>query len=296
MSRMAVAIRPEVGQVEAWIDQFVPEKDLFFTDDLMLKELDAHLDGVLIMPQKEFSAHSTYSQIQMNNSYMYWTLSKQATSVIVAPPEWLDQLPGQQRRALLFNQGRLGKGMIFPIGLFPSANGIPDEHVVEVEEGSFVVIRKGMWNGLPHQVKAHAIQAYAQMWDTWEAAEVPEETPAHIRKYANRFTAVPGSNCFASALYAVTEQEWMIHEWIHPGTLMNGLWRAGYSPANGELVPGDVITYVDEGGEVQHAAYHIGNHMIFNKNGQTFFNPWKIVSLDELDGEWGQFELRIHRK
>ncbi|MFC7365443.1 MULTISPECIES: hypothetical protein [Bhargavaea] len=293
---MAVTIRPAAEQVESWVDQFVPEKDLFFMDDSMLEELDAYLDGVLITPQKEFSAHSTYSQIQMNNSYMYWTLSKQATSVIVAPPEWLEQLPGQERRTLLFNQCRMGKGMIFPIGLFPSEEGIPDDHIVEVEEGTFVVIRKGMWKGLPHPVKALAIQAYARMWDKWEAAKVPEETPVHIRKYANRFTAIPGSNCFAAALYAVTEQEWMIHEWIHPGTLMNGLRRAGYSPAKGDLMQGDVITYVDQAGEIQHAAYHIGNHMIFNKNGQTFFNPWKIVSLEELNVEWAQYQVRIHRK
>ncbi|EMR07247.1 hypothetical protein C772_00892 [Bhargavaea cecembensis DSE10] len=293
---MAVNIRPAEEQVEQWIDQYIPEKDLFFVDEAMLENLDKHLDGVLIMPRKEFSGHSAYSQIQMNNSYMYWTLSKQATSVIVAPPDWLDQLPRQQRRTLLFNQCRMGRGMIFPMGLFPSAEEVLGDHVVEVEAGTFVVIRKGMWNRLPYPVKAHAIQAYARMWDTWEAAEVPEETPAHIRKYANRFTAIPGSNCFASALYAVTGQEWMVHEWIHPETLMNGLRRAGYSPDDGELMPGDVITYVNQSGEVRHAAYHIGQNLIFNKNGQTFFNPWKIVSLEELNGEWAQYEIRIHRR
>lgn len=167
------------------------------------------------------------------------------------PPDWLDQLPGQQRQTLLFNQCGMGKGMIFPVELFPSAKEIPGDHVIEVEEGTFVVIRKGMWDRLPHPAKAHAIQAYARMRDTWEAAEVPEKTPAHIRKYANRFTAIPGSNCFATALYAVTGKEWMIHEWIHPGTLLNGLRRAGYSPAEGELMPGDVITYEDEGGEIK---------------------------------------------
>ncbi|MGM9919791.1 MAG: hypothetical protein ACI33O_00990 [Bhargavaea sp.] len=293
---MAVTIKPASVQMEAWIDQFVPEKDLFFVNASLLEELDLYLDEVLVMPRKEFSAHSAYSQIQMNNSYMYWTLSEHATSVLVAQPDWLEQLPGKERRTLLFNQCRMGKGMIFPIQLFPSAIELPVDYVVEVEEGTFVVIRKGMWDRLPHPVKSHAIRAYAQMWDNWKAAEVPEVTPDHIRKYANRFTSIPGSNCFASALYAVTGQEWMIHEWIHPGTLMNGLRRAGYSPAEGELMPGDVITYADEGGEIQHAAYHIGNHMIFNKNGQTFFNPWKVVSLEELNGEWGQYEMRIHRK
>lgn len=82
---MTVTIRPTAEQVEKWINQFVPEKDLFFLADSMIDELHAHLNGVLVMPRKEFFAHSTYSQTQMNNSYMYWTLYKQVTSVIVAP-------------------------------------------------------------------------------------------------------------------------------------------------------------------------------------------------------------------
>lgn len=47
---------------------------------------------------------------------------------------------------------------------------------------------------------------------------------------------------------------------------------------------------------IKHASYHIGNNLFFNKNGQTFFNPWKVTHLDQLNKEWNQYKMIVYRK
>ncbi len=123
-----------------------------------------------------------------------------------------------------------------------------------------------------------------------------EKTPIYIRKYANKFPIESGSNCLSATLYAITGQDWIIHEWVHPNTFLNGLKRADFFQISDVIEKGDIITWVNESGVIQHAAYHIENNLFFNKNGQTFFNPWKITDLNKLNEEWGQYKLNVYRK
>ena len=58
----------------------------------------------------------------------------------------------------------------------------------------------------------------------------------------------------------------------------------------------DVVAWVNEEEVIQHAAYCIDGQLFFNKNGQTFFNPWKIVHYDELKKEWEKYTPRVYRK
>jgi hypothetical protein len=77
---------------------------------------------------------------------------------------------------------------------------------------------------------------------------------------------------------------------------LNGLERANFSLVDDEIKKGDVITWVNNEGVIQHASYHIDDNLFFNKNGQTFFNPWKITHLNELNEEWCQYKMKVYRK
>jgi len=50
-----------------------------------------------------------------------------------------------------------------------------------------------------------------------------------------------------------------------------------------ELQPEDLIIWEDENSIIQHAAYHLGEDLFFNKHRQTIFNPWKILSKEQLN-------------
>lgn len=303
-------ISPTNEQINAWIKSFIPDKDIFFIREQDLKAFDDYLSKVLVIPKAEFFNHRSYGQIQFINSYMYWAVSSKAEYVIVAPPSWITKLPQQKKSDMLNIQSKMGTGLIFPISLFSSREHIPNEYIVNItkddneyftryvanENERFVVIRYDLWNNLPHTVKVNAITSYARIWDDWKSYEFPIQTPNHIKKYGNKFTTVSGSNCFAATLFAITGEDWMIHEWVHPETLLNGLSRAEYYFINDEMRSGDVITWVDSDNVVKHACYYIDNNLVFNKNGQTFFEPWKITHFEHVNELFSEYKINVYRK
>lgn len=293
---MTVNLEPTKEQVRNWIESFVPKIDLFFVQEKDLFMLAGHLSKVLVIPRKEFFDHKSYNQIQLVNSYTYWNISDEVEFVIVAQPDWISKLPEQKKRELLFVQYKVNRGLIFSLSLFSIVSLLPEEYIFEDNGEKFVVIQRNMWNQLPFKEKENAIQAYSQLWDTWIGCDVPRQTLKHLKKYANKFSTEPGSNCLSATLFAITGQEWIIGEWVHPDTFLISLERANYSRTNSQVQKGDVITWVNDDGVVQHASYHIDNNYFFNKNGQTFFNPWKITHWNQLNTEWNQYKTNVYRK
>lgn len=293
---MTVKVEPTKEQISIWIEKFVPQKDLFFVEEKDLHTLADFLGEALIVPSEEFYQHSSYKQIQMVNSYMYWSISSKAKFVIVAKPDWITNLSVLKKRELLSIQYKMNRGLILPLSYVASANSIINEYIIEQEGEKFFVVQRSIWNELPYQIKESAILAYAQLWDDWVGSSLPEQIPIHIKKYANQFPTELGSNCLSAVLYAITEQEWINNEWVHPKTFLHGLERAEYSLINDEIKKGDIVAWIDEEEVIKHAAYHIDNNFFFNKNGQTFFNPWKITDWAKLNEEWSQYRKRIYRK
>ncbi|KAA0560127.1 hypothetical protein F0342_24270 [Bacillus sp. CH30_1T] len=293
---MTVKMEPTKEQIRNWIENFVPKKDLFFVEEKTINFLAEYLSDVLVVPREEFFGHSSYKQIQLVNSYMYWNISEKVKFVIVAQSDWITKLPEQIKRKVLFNQFKVGRGLIFPLSLFSFASSLPEEYIVEENGEKSLVIQHNIWNELPYQLKENAIKAYAQLWDNWICCDVPEQTPIHIQKYANNFSPESGSNCLSATLFAITEQDWIVREWVHPNTFLNGLERANFSLTNDDVKKGDVVTWVNNDGIIQHATYHIDNNLFFNKNGQTFFNPWKITHWNQLNEEWCEYKIKVYRK
>ena len=295
---MNVQIHPTKQQIDTWIEKHVPEKDLFFLREEDLITIGSDLQGALVIPRDELR-YSTYNQIQWVNSYTTWAISKDFQFVIVAQPDWITTLPLPDKEALFRMQHAAGRGLIFPLSYFSKTTALPNEHIINVNDRQVIVIQKDMWMKLPHSYQEEAIKAYAQEYDNWTSKEIPTNIPAHLKKYANTFSAEPGANCLAAVLYAIStnpKREWIIYEWVFQNTFIEGLKNVGYSPMDQKFREGDVVVWVNEQEIIQHAAYCIENQLFFNKNGQTFFNPWKIVQWDELREEWKRYIPRVYRK
>ncbi len=296
---MNVQIQPTQHQLDSWIEKYVPEKDLFFLQEQDLSIYKKNLQGTLVIPRDELK-YSSYNQIQWVNSYTTWNISKDFQFVIVAQPDWVTSLSHPDKEVLFRMQHEAGRGLIFPLSYFSETAALPNEHIINVNDEQVVVIQKDMWMKLPTSYQEEAIKAYAQEYDDWTSTDIPTNIPAHLKKYANTFSTTPGANCLAAALYAINtkpeRQEWIIDEWMFQNTFIEGLKNAGYSPTDEEFREGDVVAWVNEDEIIQHAAYCIDGHLFFNKNGQTFFNPWKIVQWDELKEEWKRYRPRVYRK
>ncbi|MCA0987419.1 hypothetical protein [Guptibacillus algicola] len=293
---MMVEIVPTKEQIKSWMKEFVPKKDFFFVKEKDLPTFNHHLNEVLLIPSDEFFRHPSYRQVELSNSYTYWNISKDVDYVIAAHSSWIENLNKEKKRVILNNQIKVNRGLIMPLSYFIDETLVPEEYIFEETEGELVVIQHDMWNALPEGIRESALLEYARQWEDWSCYETPDATDNHISRYANHFSTLSGSNCLSTTLFAVTKQEWIIKEWMHPATFSNGLKIANYTLTSGKIQCGDVITWVNENNSIQHAAYYIGNDLVFNKNGQTFFNPWKIVHIDQLNEQWNQYTKKIYRK
>ena len=290
---MIVELKPTNQQLSNWATRFVPDKDLFFIEEKDLVAFGEDLNNVLVISRKEFLAHPSYRRVDFANSYIYWNISNKAEYVIVASPSWITRLSKQKKKHIFNIQLKMERGLIFPVSFFPC---IPKELMDYVLEEKFVVLQFDMWSKLPNDIKINAIEKYALLWDDWTCYEVPKDVPGYIKKFANRFSNIPGSNCLSATLFALTKQEWILDEWVHQETFKQSLLNAHYIMVNDQLKTDDIVTWVNEDQIIQHAAYHIGNHLFFNKNGQTVFNPMKIIHWNQLCEQWGKNNIIIYRK
>jgi hypothetical protein len=76
--------------------------------------------------------------------------------------------------------------------------------------------------------------------------------------------------------------------------------REDYFIVEGELELGDVIAFVDESGDLFHAAVQIAGDLVFSKNGISALAPWTFMPLEEVKGyyRWRSENPRliVHRR
>jgi len=289
-------IQPSNDQIKKWIKKYVPATDLFFVKEEHVTLFEKEILQALLIPKEEFFNHASYKQIQLVNSYEYWNLSKEVEFMIIAHANWITEIAPAKKEKLLQIQVKMNRGLIFPLSYFPGGSLPLNEYGVKTSEDESVVLYADLWGKLSFSAKAHLLKTYAQQWDDWVSEEAPVHLPSMIKKYANTFPIEAGSNCLSATLFAISQQEWMIHEWVHPQTFMEKMRRTHHLIKTEDLMEGDVAVWESDAGQIQHASFHVGNELFFNKNGQTFFNPWKIINFDELQAEWRQYSLKIYRQ
>ncbi|MGR3764543.1 hypothetical protein [Rossellomorea sp. NS-SX7] len=294
---MKINIQPTPDTIDYWINAFVPEKDLFFLPAKEFEHFKEYIDTALVIPRQEFFNHATYKQIQLNNSYQYWNISVEVDYILVVTPDWVKSLTPDKKEFLFHIQKEVGRGLIYPISYSALDSSIPKEHIIEVDGEHFIILQKAMWKEIPYDIRKNLMVEFAQQWEKWDSCHYPLEAPTFLKKIANTFPTSSGGNCLSATLFAVSQQEWIINEWVHPETFKQGLKSRNYTQTLIQgIQKGDVVIWENSDGEIQHASFCIGNDLFFNKNGQTFFNPWKVVGFAELTEIWGDYNMKIFRE
>jgi hypothetical protein len=247
------------------------------------------------MPNDEFMKHSTYTHINYVNSYEYWNV-KNAQYVVIAERNWIGSLSDEERKYILNSQIEFKRGLTLLVAFVERLEKIPTTYVVN----GHVVIQREMWDLLAVSTKEQLLTTLVFEWlDKGECEAVPDSSRPFLLPFANTFGCQQGANCLAAVLFAVSKGEhaWFIHEWIHQKTFLETLNQYNYEAFSGdELNPSDVVIWRDEHGTIQHAAYHIGDGLYFNKHGQTIFNPWKILMESQLFNEWKHLKSVTYRQ
>ncbi|TQR36969.1 hypothetical protein C7Y47_04455 [Lysinibacillus sphaericus] len=277
-------IKPTKKVLLSWIESYVPERDLFF---LSKKHLNHEIDftDVLLIPTDEFYTHSTYQQLNYVNSYEYWN-NKNAQYVIIAEKEWIESLSKEEQQLILALQVPFERGLVLPVKFIKEIEKVPSIYI----QNGHVIIQRSMWEGLDETFKEQLLTTMVyEWWDKGECEEPPKSLPSFLKPFANVFGHIQGANCLAAVLFAISKgkQKWFIYEWIYQETFLEQLSQYKYEEFFGEGIhPGDIVIWKDENGIIQHAAYHIDEELYFNKHGQTMFNPWKVLSKEQVYKEW----------
>lgn len=286
-------IKPTKENLKEWIDIYVPETDLFFIKgELLSKGID--ISEVILMPKDEFFNHSTFSQINFVNSYLYWNI-KNIEYVIIAEKNWIVNLPLEEKKMILNSQVRCKRGLVIPTKFVNDLTTVPSDYIVN----DHIIIQRAMWEKLNNANKEQMLSTMVyEWWDNGKCEIPPDSMPRFMEPFANTFSNKQGANCLAAVLFAVTEgrQKWFISEWIHQQTFIEALKNNSYDVVSDDnILVNDVIVWLDTNGIIQHAAFHIGDDFYFNKDGQTIFNPWKILKKEQLFKDWEHLTPIIYR-
>lgn len=289
---MKERFEPTFDEIEAWCQTFVPEETLYWINSTFFVDLPS---SVLILPREEFSRHPAYKNPHLSNAYLTWMMEVCVTHVVHAPANAIDGLRQDVKSRLLEYQVKTNRGLVLPLTV-EQRNEVSDDAIVEKDGETFIVLDESNWKKLSTETRHSLIYRYAKEWDPWEGERCDERTPAHLATYANTFPIHEGSNCLAATLFAATQHEWMIHQWIHPETFLQTIQQSGFETVT-DAVPesGDVLTFWNEQEQLVHASYCVRENLYFNKHGQVRFNPWKLIDHDELSKHWGSYHMRIER-
>ncbi|WP_214739297.1 hypothetical protein [Exiguobacterium sp. s48] len=290
---MMYAFEPTIDVLEAWSHTFVPEETLYWIDSSFLEGLPS---SCLVIPRQEFFHHPLYRRPDITNPYVTWQMGQEVTYIVHAFSPFLHELQDQVRNRLLEYQVTTHRGLILPISVTQMTNW-SDDAIVEKDGAHFLVLHHANWNALTMKMRYSILLDYAKEWDTWEGETYDDSTASHLKGYVNRFPIKDGSNCLAATLFAITGNEEMVHQWIHPETFLQTLKLSGYdSVEDHRPTAGDVMTFWNTQGQLIHACYCVRENLYFNKHGQVRFNPWKLIQSEELKTHWGAYRLQIARK
>lgn len=297
------------GKLQKWEQAFVPEMDLFFfrkQDQHLLMEFGVNC---LIFSIEEFLKHPTYTAVSYRTSYSYWSLTEDITTVVVVPQRVFPSIIGAVRNSILQIQRKVGRGLIFEARYFEGILREPAKSLLSpfqfvMNDQQYFAIQKEVWIQLPKSFKSDLLTRIALKYDTPGEFNSLIPTERVTSTYVNAYPNEHGPNCLSSTLFVASSikqkftLDWMMKEWIHPITFMNGLAQLGYREiplSQDAIYPHDILIWTDKQERIVHASFHIDQHYFFNKNGQTFFNPWKIIHMRELEEQWNMYTVKVYR-
>ncbi|WP_409274547.1 hypothetical protein V1499_05840 [Neobacillus sp. SCS-31] len=299
-----------------WLENNFPKSDLFFFTKEDESIIEALGPNVMAIPVKEFFPDSFLNDFNTLNIYQLWQIDRQeAAFACVAHPGAIASVNSDIRKRIFQIQKKLNRGLLFDWEMIePLSAGHGMEpllemlapYIFEYESKQYLALQAGVWAELSTEFKqAFLVGMAGQFIDDVDISEdqINEfriEFP-HIAPYMNTFSAANGANCLAAVLATVAggsaDTEWLISKWVGGHVFENGLKANHYYCEEGcseNLLPGDVFVWKNSNG-IQHAAYHLRDGFFFNKHGQTFMNPWQIITKEKLIDAWGE-EMEVYRK
>jgi hypothetical protein len=297
--------------LEKWDDKYLPSYDLIYLED----DLIGLPEDILVMPLNELKANPSLYTIDVTTTFSPWNLEDSVKFVAVIPNDRFDSLGKDLEQRMLELQHDLCRDNLHEIKELNRFIDELDESernrcIVTLEQMTFyvkgeawVAFRRNHWQKLPWEFRKKIL---VEMAESYNGEGIQQRMDANayaerafIQSYVDQFPSESGPNCFATALAAITENrisaDWIIQQWIHSETFIMGIQQRGYEKINEntdwkqiDLKADDIIVWVNKERLPIHASAALSEVDVFNKDGQTMFNPWLIRNFHELAGYWDE--------
>jgi hypothetical protein len=168
-------------------------------------------------------------------------------------------------------------------------------------------ITSGVWRHLTRAEKITAMQAWFIQKELIYQPSLPlAKMPASVRtlmrknrldKPLHSFRQSSGGNCFATAAAFATGNHKLLDKWMLWNPLKKHLVKSGYREVSIREKPKakDILVFQAKGNPV-HAAVYLGEGIWFEKPGQDFYEPYRLVELRKWKREWPGAKLTIFRR
>lgn len=282
-------VQPSEATITFWTSGLIPKLDLWYWND---SSIDVDRSGCELVPWEALRTHPTLSEIHYVNAYCRWQRSPETHQILLADRGWITGLRDDERFRVLAMQVELERGLVYPRSHFDS---IPPELERYVVDDVFV-LGGSIWSELPDDLRRQFVLRESLAWDDHACFPLPDDAPDHLQGIANTFMNVHGANCLSTTAFCFTGEPQVTHRWMFQLEFADLLKRSGYRPSLTKTPEsGDVVTFAQDG-TIQHANFCVGPNRYLNKNGQTMFNPIKVVDSAMLDETWADHDLVIYRR
>jgi hypothetical protein len=267
--------------LEQWKARILPEVDWFFFTN----------DECFPYGEMDMLVKSNLS-LDIRTSYLTWSLPEGVFVKKMHPGEF-EELSYEARQRIAEIQWELGRGLVFDHEEMEEWFG---EHVPPLYKGAgkkLVLFTNDFWRSLEEHQREGFLRAYSRMWvdeqPSWKEAPssfkhfMQREYP-HLIPYLDVFPDRNGANCLAAVAFAIDASSDLYH-WMQAEELDHLM--AGREEV-GNITGKEVLVWRDSEGSIIHACYVLNKKFVFNKHGQTMFNPWQLLTVEQVMGSWGE--------
>ena len=273
--------------LQIWEDKMIPYEEWFYfyqpietISTKLFEELNPPLD--------------------IRTSYVTWGINKKARYISKQTPEaFLSFLPLTQHK-IVKQQWELGRGLVFKKEeledlLECTKIELPSFQLDEGDE--VVLLHRLLWDSFDMKMKHTFLKNYSRLWISEESQwnlmsekkkNILQIQLPHLHSFFDTFSQNNGPNCFAAVAAAMSHDISSLNEWLQASDFLNKLQKEGYYSQKNVTAfrEGDVLVWYNTDSIPIHAAYVIDEGFVFNKHGQTIFNPWQVVKIKDVLDRW----------
>lgn len=279
-----------------WGSRLIPEVEWFyFADDYVSLPIEP-LDSL------------DYSQvpIDLRTSYATWGISNNARFYSKVAPELFVSLEKETQDEIVRQQWELGRGLLFTKEDLCDLVQVPtlDIPATTLDTGEeIILLHRVLWDSLSQKSQFTFLLNYGALWvneqSIWKGLSAERKREIcnlnpHLESMIDTFSFKNGPNCLAAVATAVTKNQDYKEQWMQGEDLLSILERTEYAPVDTpDYWQCDVLVWFNQYKQPIHAAYVLTGNYVFNKHGQTMFNPWQILKIGDVLASWRQADTTL---